>query len=169
MVRLAVLLLVAVTELLGGGFADAEVSGRELSTTRMEIEIQVEIDDSAGGSVAAHLVDPGGSQDTIALRERSPGLYGGFAEVRRIDYLVIFEVLGEDPDRTSEAVRLTDLGLDPLLVGRVLEGGDPVPDDETDESVPIGWLGLGVTAAGLALGLVVFAVLPRSDRPGETP
>lgn len=167
--RPAVLLLLVVTELLGGGFTGAEVSGRELSTTRMEIEVEVEIDDSVGGSVVAHLVDPGGAQETVALRERSPGVHGGFAEVRRIDYLVIFEVLGEEPERISEAVRLTDLGLDPLLVGRVLEGGDPVPEDESEQGVRIGWLALGVTAAALALGLVVFAVLPRSERPSDTP
>lgn len=167
--RFAVLVLLAVTELLGSGFTGADVSGSELSSTRMEVEIEVTVADAAGGSVVVHLVDPGGSQETVALRERAPGTYGGFAEVRRIDYLAVFEVVGEGPDRTSEPVRLTDLGLDPLLVGRVLDGGDPVPDDSSESDVPIGWLVIGITAAALAIGLGVFAVLPRSGSSADAP
>lgn len=156
----AVILLLAAVEL-GGVFGAGSASGTELGADLIQLELEVEA--PPGGSVVAHLVEPGGPQRTVALREREPGRYGGFVEVRRIDLVVVFEAVGEGPGSRSEPRRLTELGLD-----RALLGMGPVPPPTLPpavpegEPMPIGWLALGAAAGALALGLVVFALLPRS-------
>lgn len=161
--------LVALAMLLqvGGFFVAPEVSGRETSAARMEIDLSVSA--APGGSVVAHLIQPGGSQQTLALRERSSGRYGGIFEVDRIDLVVVFEAL--DPSAAqSEPVRLTDIGLDRALLGAL-----PVAPTTTEAGVSAstqgwGWLGLAMTAASLAV-LALWALPDRTkpEEPTESP
>lgn len=147
----------------GGIFGLGSASGTELGPDLMQIELQVEA--PPGGSVVAHLVEPGGPQQTVALREREDGRYGAFVELRRIDYVVVFEAVGEGTGSESAAFRLTELGLDRTILGMA-----PLPPQPPatpappagEEPVDIGWLALAAAAGALALGLVVFALLPRT-------
>lgn len=145
----------------GGIFGIGSASGTELGPDLMQVELQVEA--PAGGSVVAHLVKPGGPQETVALREREDGRYGAFVELRRVDYVVVFEAVGEGPGSESAAFRLTELGLDRTILGMA-----PVPPPTSeppptpDRPIDLGWLAVGVGAGALALGLVVFALLPRT-------
>lgn len=150
----------------GGFFVAPEVSGRETSATRMEIDLSVSAE--PGGSVVAHLIEPGGSQQMFALRERSSGRYGGIFEVDRIDLVVVFEALDADAAQ-SEPVRLTEIGLDRALLGAL-----PVAPSTTESGVSAstrgwGWLGLAMAAASLAV-LALWALPDRreSDAPAES-
>ncbi len=131
----------------GGGFGEATVSGRALSATTMELDIEVE--SLGGGPVVAHLLDPGGPQETVALVERSPGVFGGFVDVRRIDWVVVFEGLGTRSVQ-SQPVNISELGLDPALLGRV-PGITATTRPPPSSPSGFGWLALGSAAATAAL------------------
>jgi hypothetical protein len=147
----------------GGFFVDPAVEGRETSATRMEIDLSVSA--PPGGSVVAHLIDPGGNQQTAALRERSSGRYGGIIEVGRVDLVVVFEAL-DGAGTQSEPFRLTDIGLDRALLGAL-----PVAPTTTT-TVPgmssstrqWGWLALAMGA----LSLAALALWALPDRPPPT-
>lgn len=156
-----VLAVLLATVELGGIFGMGSASGTELGPDLMQVELQVEA--PAGGSVVAHLVEPGGPQQTVALREREDGRYGAFVELRRIDYVVVFEAVGEGSGSESGAFRLTELGLDRTILGMSpLPPPEPEPPPAEEERVDLGWLAVGAAAGALALGLVVFALLPRT-------
>jgi hypothetical protein len=81
-------------------------------------------------------------------------------ELRPVDYTVVFEVLGPDPEQ-SDPVRLSALGAD--------FGAVPVatlPPEEDDGFSPAakrwGWLALALAAASLAV--LAFWVLGDKDR-----
>ncbi len=146
----------------GGFFVEPAVEGRETSATRMEIDLSVSA--APGGSVVAHLIDPGGNQQTVALRERSSGRYGGIIEVGRVDLVVVFEAL-DGLGTQSEPARLTDIGLDRALLGAL-----PVaPTTTTAPGVSAstkqwGWLALAMAA----LSLAALALWALPDRPPRT-
>ncbi len=164
---MAVLVAVAMFFQVGGFFVAPEVSGRETSASRMEIDLSVSA--APGGSVVAHLIQPGGNQQTFALRERSSGRYGGIFEVDRIDLVVVFEALDESGAQ-SDPVRLTEIGLDRALLGAL-----PVAPPTTESGVSAssrgwGWLALAMAAASLAV-LALWALPDRTPRevPADTP
>lgn len=142
----------------GGFFVEPAVEGRETSAVRMEIDVSVSA--APGGSVVAHLIDPGGNQQTVALRERSSGRYGGIIEVGRVDLVVVFEAL-DGLGTQSEPARLTDIGLDRALLGAL-------PVAPTATTVPgvsastrqWGWLALAMAALSLA-ALALWALPDR--------
>lgn len=142
----------------GGFFVEPAVEGRETSATRMEIDLSVSA--APGGSVVVHLIDPGGNQQTVALRERSSGRYGGIIEVGRVDLVVVFEAL-DGLGTQSEPARLTDIGLDRALLGAL-------PVAPTTTTVPgvspstrqWGWLALAMAALSLA-ALALWALPDR--------
>ena len=141
----------------GPALTDPVASGTETSASQMEVDLEVSA--PAGGSVVAHLIEPGGGQQTVALRERTPGRYGGITEVRRIDYVVVFEALGVADGQSSPA-RLTEIGLDRSLVA--LPFTPTTPPQET-AGTEWGWLGLGLGALSLAL-LALWALPDRAPR-----
>lgn len=162
-----VLVALAMFLQVGGFFVAPEVSGRETSASRMEVDLSVSA--APGGSVVAHLIQPGGRQQTFALRERSSGRYGGIFEVDRIDLVVVFEALDTSAAQ-SEPVRLTDIGLDRALLGAL-----PVAPSTTEAGVSAstrgwGWLGLAMGAASLAV-LALWALPDRREpeHPTEIP
>lgn len=161
---LALILLLAIDA--GPGFGDATVSGRELSATRMELNLEIEV--PGGGPVVAHLLDPGGVQETVALVEREPGVYGGFVELRRIDWVVVFEALGVGSVE-SRPLRISEMGLDPALLGRSpgVTGTTRVIAEPSTRGY--GWLAVGAGAA--AFGVLLLAVAFRRDerRRSEPP
>lgn len=145
----------------GGFFVDPAVEGRETSATRMEIDLSVSA--APGGSVVAHLIDPDGNQQTLALRERSSGRYGGIIEVGRVDLVVAFEAL-DGFGTQSEPARLTDIGLDRALLGvlPVAPATTTVPGMSASTR-QWGWLALAMGA----LSLAALALWALPDRPAE--
>ena len=161
-VRLATLLLLAGVEL-GGIFGTAAVSGRSLTAATIEIDLSVEA--PAHTTVVAHLIEPGGNQRMVALAERSPGVYGGIVEIPRVDFVVVFEAVGSVGVQ-SQPLRLTELGLDPALLGRSLTAPTTTQPGLSAETRRWGWLGLGLGAAALAV-LAVWALGERRDEGVE--
>jgi hypothetical protein len=173
---LAVALLIAVPALgvpadegveLGGVFGHAVATATSLSSDTIQLELEVEADEDA--ALVAHLIDPGGTQETIPLSSRGTGVFGIRTEVRKTDYLVVFEALEGSLASQSQPFRLTDLGVDPALVGVLT-----LPASEEEEisaaTQQWGWAGLGLAAA--ALTLVALWALPdrrrRAREAGET-
>ncbi len=152
---------------LGGVFGHAVASATSLSSDTIQLDLAVEADEDA--AVVAHLIEAGGTQETIPLPSRGPGVFGIRTEVRKTDYLVVFEALEGSLASQSQPFRLTDLGVDPALVGVL---SVPPTDDEefSDTTRQWGWAGLGLAAA--ALTLVALWALPdrrrRAREAGET-
>ena len=130
----------------GDGFGDASASAESIGTDLIRVEVAVSID--GAGSVVAHVIEPGGEQQTVALADRGGGEFGAVFESRPIDLVVVFEVLGDRP-RQSDPLRLTDLGVPRSVLGM----SPPLVEvvDEPDDNAQWGWLGLGLGAAALAL------------------
>lgn len=139
---------------LGGVFGEASASATELTNDTMEVDLEVEADPEA--VVVAHLIEPGGAQDTLPLVARSSGRFGIRTEVRKVDYVVVFEVVGDLPAQ-SQPLRLTDLGVEPALLG-VLPGSQTDLDEPSSTTQLWGWAGLGLAAAALAV--LAFWALP---------
>lgn len=159
------ILLVAVLLFLvpaGDGFGDATASAEQIGPDRIRIELEVTIE--GAGSVVAHVIEPGGQQETISLADRGGGGFGAVFESRQIDLVVVFEVLGEDP-RQSDPLRLTELGVDRATLGMVAPLAEVV--EEGDDTEQWGWLGLGMGAAALSLMAVWVLVGGRDGRDGQ--
>jgi hypothetical protein len=147
----------ALTVELGGIFGSASAVGTEVDEGTIQVDLTVEM--SAGGSVVAHLLEPGGEDRTVALDERLPGVYGGIFETRKIDLVVVFEAVGP-PSVQSESVQLTELGLDPALL-------TTDSDDEEGDGLGVvteswGWLAIAFGAAALAF--LAWWALPERRR-----
>lgn len=153
--------LVAVLLLLvpaGDGFGEATASAEQIGPDRIRIELEVVIEGS--GSVVAHVIEPGGRQETVSLADRGGGEFGAVLESRQIDLVVVFEVLGEEP-RQSDPLRLTELGVDRASLGMVAPLAEVAEQDEDNDQW--GWLGLGMGAAALSL-LAVWVLVGGGDR-----
>lgn len=154
MSRVLVLILLLAIDA-GSGFGEATVVGRELSASRMELNLEVEV--PGGGPVVAHLLDPGGVQETLALVERRPGVFGGFVEVRRLDWVVVFEALGAGSVE-SRPLRISEMGLDPALLGRSPGVTATTRVAAEPAAAGYGWLAVGTGAAALGVLLLAFAL-----------
>ncbi len=148
---------------LGGVFGNAVASATSLSSDTIQLDLEVEADDDA--AVVAHLIEPGGTQETIPLSSRGTGTFGIRTEVRKTDYLVVFEALEGSLASQSQPFRLTDLGVDPALVGVLTV---PFTEDEeiSDSTRQWGWAGLGLAAAALTL-IALWALPDRRRRARE--
>ena len=89
---------------LGGAFGKAVARATPLSPDTIQLELEVEADEDA--ALVAHLIDPGGTQETIPLSSRGTGLFGIRTEVRKTDYLVVFEALEGSRASQSQPLRL---------------------------------------------------------------
>jgi hypothetical protein len=152
---------------LGGVFGHAIASATSTSSDTIQLDLVVEADEDA--ALVAHLIEPGGTQETIPLLSRGTGVFGIRTEVRKTDYLVVFEALEGSLASQSQPFRLTDLGVDPALVGVLTL--PPSEEEEISEATrQWGWAGLGLAAA--ALTLVALWALPdrrrRVRQAGET-
>ena len=148
---------------LGGVFGRAVASATSLSADTIQLQLEVEAGEDA--ALVAHLIDPGGTQETIPLSARGTGVFGIRTEVRKTDYLVVFEALEGSVASQSQPLRLTDLGVDPALVGVLT-----LPPDEEEEisaaTQQWGWAGLGLAAAALTL-VALWALPDRRRRTRE--
>ena len=161
---LALALLLAVE--LADPFGEAAAAGRQLSAQVIEVDVTVTV--TGGGSVVAHLIDPGDQERTVAMAARGGETYGTVFETAPSDLVVVFEVVGDEGSTLSEPVSLTQLGLDPALVGQ-LPGGLAGVGDDSGQSETVrrwGWLGLALGAASLSL-LAVWALGGRDRSRGE--
>ena len=145
---------------LGGVFGRAIASATTLAGDTMELDLQVEADPEA--AVVAHLIEPGGTQETLPLLSRGGRAFGIRTQVRKTDYLVVFEAIEGSLASQSPPVRLTELGVEPALVG-VLTVAPEDAEDFSDSTRQWGWAGLGLAAAALTL-LALWAVPDRLRR-----
>ena len=148
---------------LGGVFGNAVASATSLTADTIELDLEVEANEDA--AIVAHLIQPGGSQETIPLPSRGIGTFGIRTEVRKTDYLVVFEAIEGSQASQSQPFRLTDLGVVPALVGVLTV---PSTDDEefSDSTRQWGWAGLGLAAAALTL-VALWALPDRRRRARE--
>lgn len=163
-VRMLVLGLALSVEL-GGAFGEASASGHQLAAQLLEVDLSVSV--PGGGSVVAHVIEPGGPQRTLAMANRGGEVFGTIFETRPVDLVVVFEVVAVDRSEQSAPVTLTELGLDPALLGTLparLEG----PGGDEGLAVATrrwGWLGLALAAG--ALSLLALWALGGEDRRKE--
>ncbi len=160
MIWLAAVLLVLVPA--GDGFGEATATADQIGPDRIRVELEVMID--GAGSVVAHVIEPGGQQETVSLADRGGGEFGAVLESRQIDLVVVFEVLGENP-RQSDPLRLTELGVDRATLGMIA----PLVEvtDEDDDTTQWGWLGLGMGAAALSM-LAVWVLVGAGDTAAKS-
>lgn len=158
----ALLLALLATVELGGVFGQAGASGRALDGGLVEVALSVEA--QPGSTLVAHLIEPGGSQRTVALAEVAEGRFEGFFETDPVDLVVVFEAVGVGSVQ-SQPVRLTELGLDPALLG-VVPVSTTAAAGLTRETRQWGWLGLGLAAGALAL-LAVWVLGGEERRAGK--
>lgn len=150
MIRIGLVLFALIPA--GSGFGEATATGTVLGIDEMRVELQVEI--AGAGSVVAHLIEPGGQQQTVSLRDRGGGEFGGFIDTRRVDLVVVFEALGNE-SLQSEPLRFSELGVSRTALGMDPPLAQPVAAD--DDNDRWGWLGLGLGAAALSL-LAIWAL-----------
>jgi hypothetical protein len=164
---LATLLAIIV---LGPPFGEATVEGAT-SGDGLRVEFEVVVS-GAPVAVVVHAADPGQTQQTISLGNRTGGVWGGLTELDVMDFVVVFEAIGADGQGTlSEPTTLLELGLDPALIG--MDGAVVV--DEDDGNRPLtsttrrwGWGAAALTAIALAL-LAVWAMGDRARGKHEAP
>lgn len=142
------ILLLALVEI-GGGFGGATVGGTETTTTTIEIDLSVTLSGS-DGPVLVHLVLPGETQ-TLPLVDRGGDTWGMLVEVRRADWLVVFEDVATG--ELSDSLSLTEMGLDSALLGARPGETRPVERDTAPTPIAWGWLAAAVLAGGGAIGL----------------
>src|SRR5688572_12546253 len=144
---------------IGGEFGRATASATNLSTTTIELDLALEAD--AAATVVAHLIEPGGAQETLPLVPRGGGVFGIRTEVRKIDFVVVFEAVDGQGASQSQALRLTEMGVNPAVLG--VENRPPTESEEFSDNTRLwGWAGLGLAA--IALTLVALWALPERRR-----
>lgn len=147
-------LLVAIIALvtLTAPFGDAEAAAVGLDE-RLTVEMSVEV----SGSFEAVIVTPFSSFEELpktALRNRGDGTWGGLVVVPSAeDWSIVFDAIAPDGEATrSETTTLTEMGVDPVVVGAEPEG--PLPGDPISSTT--WWLIGGVVLVLAALGLLAW-------------
>ena len=157
MLRILVHVLLAVE--LGAGFGTASAELISTSSNAMEVDLRVEVTQSAE-SVIAHLLADGETPIALPLLQREAGVFGIRTELKQVNYRVVFELLGPDSAQ-SEPHSLMALGVQ-------LPGVEAVSTTTTDpEALPedvTRWLWLAVAFAAAALSALAFWVLGGDDR-----
>jgi hypothetical protein len=148
----------------GAGFGAASAELISTTSNAMEIELRVEVHESAE-SVLAHLAFEDEDPLLFPLVQRESGVFGIRTEVKTVNYQVVFEIIGPDNFR-SDQHSLMELGL-------VLPATDPTVTSSTqaesiitDATQRWGWLALALGAA--ALSALAFWVLGGNDRDQES-
>jgi hypothetical protein len=157
MIRVAAAVLLAVE--LGAGFGSATATVESMGDESMVVDLRVEVEGSPD-SVVAHLTLPDEDTITIPLLVREQGVYGVTTEVKPANYVVVFEVIGEE-GAESNPVSLGELGVDFSSNEGTIE-----PEEETAISAPTQqWLWLGVALGAASLSALAFWVLGGRDEP----
>jgi hypothetical protein len=147
---------------LGGDFGTARASARQIDASKIELTLELEAD--GGATVVGYLIEPGDGQGTYPLVERADGIYRVNIEVRRVNYVVVFELIQPGMTRQSQPLLLTDLGVRPSVLGMPTGAG---VEDAPDETRQWGWAGLGLGALAL-LGVAIWAWPERKLRTAES-
>jgi hypothetical protein len=155
---LALLLLVDLGAPFADATADAEQAGEFL---RVDLEVELTIDVA---TVVAHILDPGGGQETVALNSRGGGRYGAIATTARADLVVVFEALRAGEGVLSQPTTFTALGVDPAL----LESGRGFAPPTTAAPEIVGptarrWGWAAVALGSGALALLAFWAMGSRD------
>jgi hypothetical protein len=159
MIRFAVALLFAVE--LGAGFGTATATVESIDDESMVVDLRVEID-GAPDSVVAHLALPDEETITIPMLVREEGVYGVTTEVKPANYMVVFEVIGDEGGE-SDPVTLGELGVDFSS-----SAGTTEPEEEPISASTQQWLWLGVALGAASLSALAFWVLGGRDEPART-
>jgi hypothetical protein len=161
MLRVLFQVLLAVE--LGAGFGTASAELISTSSNAMEVDLRVEVTQSAE-SVIAHLLAEGETPIALPLLQREAGVFGIRTELKQVNYQVVFELLGPDTTQ-SEPHSLMELGVE-------LPGAEPVSTTTTDpEALPedvTRWLWLAVAFAAAALSALAFWVLGGDFRQSSS-
>ena len=142
-----------------GASADAEEAGDFL---RVDLEVELNVDVA---TVVAHVLDPGGDQETVALNHRGGARFGAVTTTERADLVVVFEAVRAGEGVLSQPTTLTELGVDPALLepGR---GFAPPPTEAPEVVGPTarrwGWAAVALGAGALAL-LAFWAMGSRGE------
>ena len=144
--------------LIGGLLGSASATVEEMTSEMMVISIDVEVLASAE-SVAAHLSFDDEQVATLPLIDRGEGLYGIRAELEPKNYVVVFEVIGDESGQ-SNPVTLTQLGAD---LGPESGPTTTDPDEEGMAPETRRWLWLAVALAAASLSALAFWVLGGRD------
>lgn len=137
---------------LGGDLGTARASANQIDASTIELTLEVEAD--GGATVVGYLIEPGDGQATYPLVEREEGIYRLNIEVRRVNYVVVFELIKPDIARQSQPYLLTDLGVRPSVLG--ITNGGAFVEGGSDNTRLWGWAGLGLGALAL-LGVAIWA------------
>jgi hypothetical protein len=144
---------------LGTGFGAA--SAELISTTgnAMEVELRVELKQSAE-AVVAHLTFEEDKPIALPMVQREPPVFGIRTELPMVNYRVIFETIGSDSSR-SDPHSLMELGLvfpgGSVATTTGVEAGDGLSADTRGW----GWLALALGAG--ALSALAFWALAGDD------
>lgn len=141
-------------------FQGPDVRGSDATAAAMEVEISVSLNRS-DGPVVVHLLLPGEPDEIKPLTQRDDRRWGTRIELRRADWHVVFEDLGSG--RMSSEASLTELGLDPTLLGVAPPAGAPEPDI-VPRSPPTLLRAAAAGAAVVVIGAAVWATV-RGTRP----
>jgi hypothetical protein len=156
----SLLALVVILAQVAGTFTDATAEGSPAGEGRISVELSVGTD--PGGVVVVHLVGTDGAQSTVSMVEVTSGRYTAVTEIDLVDMVVVFEAVST-PSYRSTALTLTEMGLDPALLGMTGPAGGDGESDDIPASRNPWWLALaGVTVAGAAAAIWL---LGRSGAP----
>ena len=124
----------------------------------MAVDLSVTLSGS-DGPVVAHLMLPGQEPEVTPLIDRGGGEWGTTLDLRRADWLVVFEDVSSGV--LSEEMSLSGIGLDPAVLGV-----SPPATEAAGGSVPPPALAAAVAAvAVMALAAVAFRLTPRRHPP----
>lgn len=141
--------------ILGGIFGSASAEIDSVEDSVMVVDLSVEVL-STTDTVVAHLSFEDDPTLTLPLLERGGGSFGITTELEVKNYLVTFEVVGEE---TSEPVSLVELGAD--LVPESGPTTTTEPGELSDASQRALWLAIALGAASLSV--LAFWVLGGRD------
>lgn len=158
MLRAVALVFFAVE--LGAGFGAASAEFISTSSNAIEVELRVEIQDSAD-AVLAHLVFEDRAPVTLPLIQRETGVFGIRTEIEPLNYQVVFEIIGPEPAQ-SDPLSLMQLGLVIPSEGPSLSSTSTSDQGGiSEETANTGWLALALAAA--ALSALAFWALGGDD------
>lgn len=141
--------------ILGGIFGSASAEIDSVEDSVMVVDLSVEVL-STTDTVVAHLSFEDDPTLTLPLLERGGGSFGITTELEAKNYLVTFEVVGEE---TSEPVSFVELGAD--LVPESGPTTTTEPGELSDASQRALWLAIALGAASLSV--LAFWVLGGRD------